>query len=144
MKPHPINSMQFQVVQFLVGNTRMHQAQASTDGMTWFAVAQTRTYADDAIADAQRLFAITQELPQQGRCIWSIGRKYIDTGKTGGDWDEMLARQSELESALGELISQCKSGDDITAWWKAAVERAEVVLKNKTDRHLVSNKPIPL
>ena len=40
-----------------------------------------------------------------------------------------------LEVALRDLIAQCKSGDDITAWLRSAIKRAEVVLANAERTH---------
>lgn len=42
--------------------------------------------------------------------------------------EQHKTENARLRDALENLVAQCKSGDDITAWWKAAVERAESAL----------------
>ena len=59
--------------------------------------------------------------------VWYRG----DHGSAIPDLCRRLERErNSLRNALQELVNQCRTGDDITAWWRAAVERAEDVLAN--------------
>ena len=72
---------------------------------------------------------------ENGKCI-SVGPE-VAHGNDGivvlADFARQLEKENaRLRDALHGLIAQCKTGDDITAWWRAAVEQAELAL-SRTD-----------
>lgn len=61
--------------------------------------------------------------------IFTPGADSTETTAVESSVARRLERENvKLRYALSELVAQCKTGDDISAWWRVAVDNAEAAL----------------